>query len=333
MSDSPSIPRPALYRSNPSEATLTDTSIIYIDSIYNNNNNNNNSNNNCHLSSKTLIDKHHHQQKRYANYPSWIIPWRNFRYKHREFFAEFIGTFVLVLLINGISAEQTLGVTGTKSWLTTSFGSGLAVLVAISISGHVSGAHLNPAVTLTFWIYSGFPKKKVLPYISAQMMGAFSGSAILYTMIHPAIDIFDEGERQINGPMGTAGIFATYPPFYVGPYTAIASEILGTALLLLLIMVTGHPNNSPFYSMQGFMVAAGLMIISLALGYTSGFSLNPARDIGPRVFTAIAGWGVDVFTVSNYYAFIPMFAPLFGGVLGGFVYTVFIDADEPAPAC
>ncbi|CAO3653144.1 unnamed protein product [Cunninghamella blakesleeana] len=326
MKNIPSLPRPALSRSNPSESTLTDSSTVYFDSIYNQHANSSYHSNNA--SSDSLVIK---KNKDHSNSPSWIIPWRNFRYKNREFFAEFIGTFVLVLLINGIAAEQTLGVTGPKSWLTSSLGSGLAVLVAISISGHVSGAHLNPAVTISFWVYSGFPRKKVVTYIIAQMTGAFSGSAILFTMIHPAIDLFDQGKRQITGSMGTAGIFATYPPFYVGPYTAIASEILGTALLLLLVMVTGHPNNKPFYTMQGFMIAAGLIVISLSLGYTSGFSLNPARDIGPRVFTAIAGWGSGVFTTANYYAFIPMFAPLLGGLLGGFIYSVFIDTDESLP--
>lgn len=144
-------------------------------------------------------------------------------------------------------------------------------------------------------------------------------------MIYPALNEFDGGVRQILGEHGTAGVFATYPPLYVGFGAAVASEIIGTAILLLLIMVTGHPNNMPFHNIQGFMIAAGLMVISMGLGYTSGFSLNPARDIGPRLFTAIAGWGSGVFSVHHYYAFIPMFAPILGGLLGGVVYTIFID--------
>ncbi|KAI8088886.1 aquaporin-like protein [Halteromyces radiatus] len=254
---------------------------------------------------------------------------RHFRYKYRQFFAEFLGTFVMMILINGICAEQTLDVGSSKSWLTSSFGIGLAVLVAISISGHISGGHLNPAVTLTFWMYSGFPRHKVLMYITAQILGCFCGAAVLYTMIRPAIDMFDQGHRQIVGPQATAGIFATYPPLYAGPATAVASEIIGTALLLLLIMVTGHPNNMPFCSMQGVMIAAGLMVICLALGYTSGFSLNPARDLGPRLFTAMAGWGPGVFTVANYYSFIPTFAPIIGGLVGGLIYKLCIDPFDP----
>ncbi|ORZ17277.1 aquaporin-like protein [Absidia repens] len=249
--------------------------------------------------------------------------------QYRQFFAEFLGTFVMILLINGISAQQTLDVGKDKSWLAISFGNGLAVLVAICISGHVSGAHLNPAVTLTFWAYSGFPRQKVLMYITAQISGAFSGAAVLYSMIEPAVDMFDNGDRQILGPKGTAGIFATYPPFYVGTFTAVSSEVIGTALLLLLIMVTGHPNNMPFCTMQGVMIAAGLMAISLGLGYTSGFSLNPARDLGPRLFTAVAGWGPGVFSVANYYSFIPSFAPIFGALLGGFCYKLFFDPCDP----
>lgn len=147
----------------------------------------------------------------------------------------------------------------------------------------------------------------------------------MYSMIYPALNEFDGGVRQILGDKGTAGIFATYSPLYVGTGAAVASEIIGTAILLLLIMVTGHPNNMPFHTIQGFMIASGLMVISMALGYTSGFSLNPARDIGPRLFTAIAGWGPGVFTIRDYYSFVPMFAPLIGGLVGGFVYTIFID--------
>jgi glycerol uptake facilitator-like aquaporin len=171
-------------------------------------------------------------------------------------------------------------------------------------------------------------------YITAQLTGAFSGAAVCYGMIQPALDAYDGGHRQILGRKGTAGIFATFPPavFVDARGTSIASEIIGTALLLLLIMVTGHPNNLPFCSMQGVMVAAGLMTISLALGYTSGFSLNPARDLGPRIFTAIAGWGPGVFSEAHYYALIPSFAPILGALLGGLTYTLCIDPDNRHPS-
>ncbi|OAD75415.1 hypothetical protein PHYBLDRAFT_110754, partial [Phycomyces blakesleeanus NRRL 1555(-)] len=238
----------------------------------------------------------------------------------REFLAEFIGTFVLVLFINGVSAEQTLGVGGTKSWLVTSFGNGKFISNKTK-----EGAHLNPAVTLTFWTFSHFPTQKVLTYISAQILGAFVGAGVLYGIIQPAINEFDGGVRQILGPQGTAGIFATYPPLYVGIGPAMGSEIVGTMLLLLIIMSSGKKNNMPYQSMQGFVVSAGLFIITLSLTYTSGFSLNPARDIGPRLFTLAAGWGVEVFTASDYYALVPIFGPIVGGLFGGLLYKVFID--------
>ncbi|KAG2206495.1 hypothetical protein INT47_008512 [Mucor saturninus] len=250
---------------------------------------------------------------------------RSFRVKHREFLAEFIGTMILILLTCGISAEETLSISTHKSWLTSSLGSGLSVLVAVCIAGHVSGAHINPAVTITFWAFSGFPTRKVPVYIAAQFTGAFAGAALLYTIIEPAVSQFDHGKRQILGEFGTAGIFGTYPPLYVGIGSAVASEVIGTALLLLVVMVSGHPNNLPFRTAQGVMIAAGVMTICLALGYTSGFSINPARDFGPRLFTAVAGWGMDVFTVHHYYAFVPMLAPILGGLIGGLVFTAFID--------
>lgn len=123
----------------------------------------------------------------------------------------------------------------------------------------------------------------------AQFLGAFSGAAVLYAVIKPAIDEFDQGQRQILGPHGTAGIFATFPAVYIERYSSILSEIIGTALLLLIIMATGHQNNMPFRNAQGCFIAIGIVSISLSLGYTSGFSLNPARDLGPRLFVAVAG--------------------------------------------
>ncbi|KAG1048574.1 hypothetical protein G6F43_009046 [Rhizopus delemar] len=260
-----------------------------------------------------------------SSYQKFVRRSQEFKMQHREFLAEFIGTLILVLLTCGFCAEQTLNIEKSKSWLTSSLGSGLSVLIGICVAGHVSGGHLNPAITIAFWVFSGFPIRKVPMYITAQLLGAFSGAALLYSIVEPAISQFDHGKRQILGELGTAGIFGTYPPLYVGTGSAVASEVVGTAMLLLVVMVTGHPNNLPFRTAQGAMIALGVTTISLCIGYTSGFSLNPARDFGPRLFTAVAGWGIDVFTVHHYYALVPMFAPILGGLAGGFIYTVFID--------
>ncbi|KAI8332935.1 aquaporin-like protein [Chlamydoabsidia padenii] len=266
------------------------------------------------------------QRKRHSKaLDKWVVWGRKYRAKYREYLAEFIGTAILIILICGAAAEQTLHVEPNKSWLTSSIGSGLAVLIAICIVGHVSGAHINPAVTLTFFCYSGFPGRKVPGFLAAQFLGAFTGAALLYSVIQPAIDEFDNGERQIFGPQGTAGIFATWPAVYVERYSSVLSEVIGTALLLLIIMATGHQNNLPFRNAQGCFIAVGIVSISLSLGYTSGFSLNPARDFGPRLFIALAGWGSGVFTVRDYYFLVPMLAPVLGGMLGGLIYTVFID--------
>ncbi|KAG0171883.1 Aquaporin-3 [Apophysomyces sp. BC1034] len=251
---------------------------------------------------------------------------RRSRHKFREPLAEFLGTLVLILLINGIMAYQILIAPNNMSWLTVSLGSGFAVLCAIALSGHVSGAHVNPVITLVFCLYGDFPGHKVPIYWLAQFFGGFCGSAILYVLVLPAIDHFDGGSRTILGKTGTAGIFATYPPPYVGLVSATVSEIVGTGMLVLLILSTGHPNNVPFSYVQGVMVAVGLVTIILAFGYTSGFSLNPARDLGPRLFTAIAGWGIDVFTINDYYVFVPLLAPFVGGIFGGAVYSIFIDS-------
>ncbi|KAI7880568.1 aquaporin-like protein, partial [Lichtheimia hyalospora FSU 10163] len=243
---------------------------------------------------------------------------------HRELLAEFMGTMILVLLVNGVSAEQILDV-ANKSWFTGACGNGMAVLFAISVCGHISGAHLNPAITLIFWLFGAFPRRKVPVYIAVQMVGAFAGAATLYSIIQPAINQYDGGTRVVLGDHATASIFATYPPVYVGIPTSIASEVVGTALLALLVLTTSHPTNQPFTSIQGCIIAMGVTSIITSIGYTSGFSLNPARDIGPRVFTAVAGWGMEVFTALDYYALVPMLAPFLGAIIGGVVYSIFID--------
>ncbi|KAI9303549.1 aquaporin-like protein [Cunninghamella echinulata] len=241
---------------------------------------------------------------------------RSHRSGYREYLAEFIGTCVLCIFLCGVSAEQLLNEDGNKTTLAASIGSGLAVLIAISISGHVSGAHINPAVTITFWAFSGFPTKKVFGFIFSQFLGAFTGASILFGVIYPAINEFDNGIRQIYGKQGTA------PNYSI---SSVISEIVGTALLCLIIMSTGHKNNLPFKNAQGCFIAVGIVVISLTFGYTSGLSLNPARDFGPRLFASIAGWGFDVFKDHDYYFLVPLITPLFGGLIGGAVYTVFID--------
>ncbi|KAI9314591.1 aquaporin-like protein [Dichotomocladium elegans] len=277
----------------------------------------------------SVSDNYH----RHASSPQdgFVFRLQQLRHNNRECLAEFLGTLVLVLLVNGVSASQVLNV-ADKSWLTMTVGNGMAVMFGISICGHISGAHMNPAITLTLWLFGRFPRRKVPIYCIAQLLGAFLGSAVLYSIISPAISEFDGGVRQILGEKGSAGIFATYPPIYIGTGTAIASEVIGTALLCLLVHATAHPSNQPFNSIQGCIVAAGVMAILTSLGYTSGFALNPARDIGPRIFTALAGWGPDVFYAFDYYALIPTLAPFLGAILGGLLYLIFID-HEPVSNC
>ncbi|ORX55142.1 aquaporin [Hesseltinella vesiculosa] len=267
------------------------------------------------------------------------------RHKIRHYVAEFLGTFVMVLLVIGGAAEETVRlplIKGTPSWLLTSFSTGLAILFGLCIAGNISGGHLNPAVTITFWLFTGFPRKRVPFYILAQLLGAFAGAAVMYGIIFPTLNQFDGGKRAISGPTGTAGVFATYPPMTIlDPSTmtlsnaalmsSIASEVLGTALLLLVTMVSGNPNNQPFCFSQAIYIAIAVVVLVMSMGYTSGFAINPARDLGPRFFTAIAGWGFDVFTVYRYYFFVPLLAPLLGAMLGRLVYTVLIDLNRDPP--
>ncbi|KAI8970940.1 aquaporin-like protein [Pilobolus umbonatus] len=276
------------------------------------------------LYSESIVNDHDITTRK-TRKETFVLALKGIRTQYREYLAEFLGTLVLVMLVCGLSAEKTLNVDSTRSALTSSVAAGFALLAGICISGHISGGHINPAVTVTLAVFCNFPFRKVPGYILSQFLGAFTGAALLYSIIEPAITQFDHGERQIAGEFGTAGIFGTYAPDYVGIASAFASEIVGTALFLVLILATGHQGNTLFHAGQAIMISASLLVLILCLGFTSGFSLNPARDLGPRFFAAIAGWSFDVFSVNNYYFFVPMFGPIIGGLLGGVVYMIFVD--------
>src|SRR5918996_4093550 len=132
----------------------------------------------------------------------------------REAAAEFLGTFILIMFGVGVVAQTVLSQGANGSFLAINIGWGLAVMLGVYAAGGVSGAHLNPAVTLALALTRGFAWSKVAPYTIAQVAGAFVASAVVYLTYHDAFNAFDGGVRQIAGEQGTAGIFATYPqPF------------------------------------------------------------------------------------------------------------------------
>jgi len=166
---------------------------------------------------------------------------------------------------------------------------------------------------------------KVLPYFAAQIAGAFCGAATAFFVYREAFFAFDGGVRQ----MDTAGIFATYPQSYLSTSGALLDQIVGTAILMLVISAIGDARNSVPGNVAPLAVGFLVMAIGMAFGLNAGYAINPARDLGPRLFTAIAGWGGQVFTANNYYFWVPIVGPLIGGPLGALVYDWFIGKNHP----
>jgi MIP family channel proteins len=244
----------------------------------------------------------------------------------REVAAEFLGTFVLIMLGAGVVAQVVLSGGSAGNYLSINLAWGLAVTMAVYVAGGTSGAHLNPAVTVALAVHRKFPWRKVLPYSLAQLAGAFAASAAVFAVYREALNNFDGGVRQIAGAHGTAGIWATYPQPYLSTFPGgFVDQVAGTALLVLLVLaLVDEKNLAPAANVQPILIGLVVVVIGQAFGFNAGYAINPARDLGPRLFTAIGGWGSEVFRAGNHWWWVPVIAPLIGGVVGGLVYDVLI---------
>jgi len=211
----------------------------------------------------------------------------------------------------------------------------LAVVFGVYVAGGVSGAHLNPAVTLAFAVRRKFPWPKVVPYWISQVVGAFVGAAIVYWVYHDAIRVFDAASTgpKVNGhTLATYSIFATFPsPVFDGSsWGPLLDQIVGTALLLLCIAAVIDLRNTAVQANLGpYIIGMSVAAIGMSFGANAGYAINPARDFGPRFFAWIAGWdqlalpGTLEGAFSNYF-WVPIVGPFIGGVIGILIYDLFI---------
>jgi MIP family channel proteins len=250
----------------------------------------------------------------------------------REVLAEFFGTFILIVFGVGVVAQVVLSKQTAGSYLSINLAWGLAVTMGCYVSAGVTGAHLNPAVTLALAVHRRFAWSKVLPYALAQLAGAFVASAVVYVTYHEALAAFDGGVRQVVGPQGTAGIWATYPQPFLSVFPGgFIDQIVGTALLVGVIFGITDSRNSPAPAgLAPVVVGLLVVLIGATFGFNSGYAINPARDFGPRLFTFVGGWGAEVFRAGNGWWWVPVIAPCVGGVIGGWVYDVFVGKRFPS---
>jgi glycerol uptake facilitator protein len=209
---------------------------------------------------------------------------------------------------------------------------GLAVTIAIYSTASVSGCHANPAVTLALACFRKFSWSKVAPYCAAQVVGGYIGATIVYALFSPVIDAFNAAHHLTRVAGGAAGVFFTHPGSLIVPMHAFTDEIILTAFLVFGIFAITEQYNEQAPGANsgaliiGFLVAA----IGASMGYLEAWAINPARDLGPRLFCFSAGWGPSAFPSPGNYWWIPIVAPLLGGVIGGGAYQVLIHQFLPA---
>jgi glycerol uptake facilitator protein len=268
-----------------------------------------------------------------------------------ELLSEFLGTFVLIAFGDGVVAMAVAALPGSGrtagptvifeaagDWLLITWGWAMAVAFGVWVAGGVSGAHLNPAVTLAFAVRRRFTWAKVAPYWGAQVLGAFVGAALVFLVYQNAINAFnlaDKTPKSSGAALSTYSIFATFPAKYFsgGIPGPLIDQIVGTAFLLIFVAaIIDIRNTAVQANLAPLAIGLAVAAIGMSYGANAGYAINPARDFGPRLFAYFAGWGkvalpgsynAPGFNFSNYF-WIPIVGPLIGGVLGLLIYDLFI---------
>jgi glycerol uptake facilitator protein len=191
---------------------------------------------------------------------------------------------------------------------------GLAVTMGVYTAGKISGAHLNPAVTIALAVFRGFDWSKVVPYCVAQVTGAFAGAALVFFNYKAQFLKFDPALEK------SAGVFCTFPAFRDMPSVGFFDQVLGTAILLFLILAVTEERNNPPGPVAPLVIGLIVVAIGMSFGALHGYAINPARDFGPRLWTAVAGFQNNGLTDGSGVFWVPIVAPILGGILGAAAY-------------
>jgi len=227
--------------------------------------------------------------------------WACIRNYIREPAAEMLGTMVLIMFGCAGICQVVLGgstkvVSAPKGdWLSLNTGWAVGGAVGVWVSGGISGGHINPVVTICAALFRKFPWKKVPLYILGQLLGAFFGSLFVYANYFNAINLFEGGDGIRTVP-GTASLFASYAAPYMSAANCFFDEFLGTFLLLMVVWAVTDPHNGPPPSgLVPLVVFFAILGIGATFGMQTGYAINPARDLGPRLMTWVVGYGNEVF--------------------------------------
>lgn len=252
--------------------------------------------------------------------------------------AEFLGTALLIFF--GVGCVAGLKVAGAPygQWEISVIW-GLGVAMAIYLTAGVSGAHLNPAVTIALWLFACFEGRKVVPFIISQFLGAFCAAALVYSFYCNFFVDYEQTHHMIRGSVESielASIFSTYPNPHVTFFQAFVIEMVITAILMAVILaLTDDGNGIPRGPLAPLLIGLLIAVIGASMGPLTGFALNPARDLGPKTFAALAGWGKTAFTGGRDipYFLVPLFATIVGALLGAVGYRKLIGRHLPCDVC
>jgi glycerol uptake facilitator protein len=248
-----------------------------------------------------------------------------------ELIAEFLGTMILILFGVGVVAQVvttpdgSLGDHDSIAWAW-----GIGVILGVYVAGRISGGHINPAVTIALATFGDFPWRKVLPYSLAQTAGAFV-AAIIVRFVYADLIFKVDPQHTI----ATQGIYSTLPGNGVdgvGIPTAFFDQVVGTAILVFVVfaLVTAA-NNPPQANLAPVVIGLLVVGIGMAWGANAGYAINPARDFGPRLASLVTGYETAMFDQNgNLYFWLPIVAPIIGGLLGGALWKFTIERYLPA---
>jgi glycerol uptake facilitator protein len=251
-----------------------------------------------------------------------------------ELAAEFAGTMILILFGVGVVAQVVGGGIGDHDSIAWAWG--LGVTLGVYVAGRISGAHLNPAVTVALAVFKGFSWRKVAPYSLAQILGAFVAALLVRWNYTEVLHATDPGLT-----IKTQGVFSTLPgngTLPVDEWGALRDQVIGTAILLFLILaITDVAGTPPGANLAPFIIGLIVVAIGMAWGTNAGYAINPARDLGPRLASFFTGYGGAFRDQTGYlYFWIPIVGPIVGGILGAALYQGLVGrflptAEPPEP--
>lgn len=236
-----------------------------------------------------------------------------------EALTEFAGTMILILFGVGVVAQVVAAGVGGHDSIAWAWG--LGVTMGVYVAARTSGAHLNPAVTVTLAVFRGFSWRKVAPYAAAQLLGAFVAALLVRWDYAEALSAADPGHT-----VKTQGVFSTSPAAGVGEWGALRDQVIGTAILLFLVLVLTEARNAPpLANLAPFVIGLVVVAIGLAWGSNAGYAINPARDLGPRLASWLTGYRTAFLDAAGHqYWWVPVVGPLVGGLVGGALYELLV---------